>query len=311
MAGQVRLARFRGGDLGEVVRLYNELIAGIPCNWPVSEAEFADEVMGSGRLAHVDLPFDPANLLVARAAGAAAGFVHFHTLDECGLIRFLTYPEGRTDIGTALLEEAVDRLCRAGCTRIEAWRMTNGYPFYTSMHGGCWEQSHVTNLFLANGFETFHREVVFHRSLDFGGERPASPDVRRIEKSAEPFGHDVLHRYAIADGEIEAARTSWHRMSALSRHPSARDHGYVHQVGTAAGHRRRGLGMTLMREMLFDMRRAGLMEATLHTMFDNAPAIGLYTRAAFRYVGTNIILRTAVAHSPDPHHGGRDEDRSL
>lgn len=305
MAGQVRLTRFRDGDLIEVVRLYNELVAGMPCNWPVSEAEFADEVMGSGRLANVDLPFDPASLVVGSVAGAAAGFVHFHALEECGLIRFLTFPEGRTEIGTALLDEAVDRLCGTGCTRIEACRMENGYPFYTSMHGGCWEQSHVTNLFLANGFETFHREVVLHRSLDFGPERPASPDVRRIEKSAEPFGHDVLHRYAIADGEVEAARQSWHRMSALSRHPAARDHGYIPEVATAASHRRQGLGMTLMREMLADMRRAGLREATLHTMFDNVPAIGLYTRAAFRYVGTNIILRKSIAQSPDPHHGGR------
>ena len=305
MAGQVRLARFRGGDLGEVVGLYNDLIGGIPCNWPVSAAEFADEVMGSGRLATPELPFDPAGLLVASVAGAAAGFVHFHRLEECGLIRFLTFPEGRTDIGTVLLDAAVDHLCRAGCTRIEAWRMKNGYPFYTSMHGGCWEQSHVTNLFLANGFETFHREVVFHRSLDFGCDRPASPDMRRIEKSAEPFGHGVLHRYAVADGEVQAARASWHRMSALSRHPAAHDYGYVSEVGTAAGHRRRGHGMTLMRAMLADMRRAGLREAALHTMFDNVPAIGLYTRAAFRYVGTSIILRKPVAHSPEPHHGGR------
>ena len=218
--GQVRVEGFRGGDLPTVIRLYNALVARIPCNWPVSAAEFADEVMGRGRLANPDLSFDPATLLVASVAGTAAGFVHFHALDECGLIRFLTFPEERTEVGSALLNAAVDRLRRAGCTRIEAWQMGTGYPFYTSMHGGCWEQSHVANLFLANGFETFHREVVFHRSLDFGCDCPASPKVHRIEKSAERLGHDVLHRYAIADGEVEAARASWHRMSALSRHPA-------------------------------------------------------------------------------------------
>lgn len=299
--GQIDLDRFRDSDLAPIVRLYNELVAGIPCNWPVSEAEFADEVMGDGRLSRADMPFDPDTLLVAKAAGAAAGFVHFHTLEDCGLVRFLTSSDGRSEVGTALLDAAVDRLHGAGCTRIDAWRMTNGYPFYTSMHGGCWEQSHVTNLFLANGFETFHREVVFHRSLDFGCEGPASADGWRIEKSAEPFGHDILHRYAITDGQVEAARTSWHRMSALSRHPAARDHGYINQVATAASHRRQGLGMTLMREMLIDMRQAGLREATLHTMFDNTPAIGLYTRAAFRYVGTNIILRKAITQGSRQH----------
>ena len=303
--GQVRLHRFRDGDLAAIVRLYNELVAGTPCNWPVIEAEFADEVMGSGRLANADVPFDPATLLVVSVAGTAAGFVHFHTLDECGLIRFLAFPDGRADIGAALLNAAVDRLCRTGCTRVEAWQMGSGYPFYTSMHGGCREQSHVANLFLANGFETFHREVVFHRSLDFGCERPTSLEAPRIRKSAERFGHDVLHRYAIADGQVESARASWHRMSALSRHAAARDHGYIYQVAIATSYRRRGLGMALMREMLIDMRRAGLREATLHTMFDNTPAIGLYTRAAFRYIGTNIVLRKSIAHSPGPHQGGR------
>lgn len=287
----VHLSSFRRGHLQAVVRLYNALVETIPCNWPVTDSEFADEVIGGGPLAHAGLPFDPDTLLVARVEGAAAGFVHFHRLDECGLIRFLTFPAGRSDVGAALLNAAVDRLSGTGCTRIEAWQMKNGYPFYTSMHGGCWEQSHVANLFLANGFETFHREVVFHRSLDFGCGGPASADGWPIEKSAERFGHEVLHRYTIAGGGVEAARVSWHRMSALSRHPAARDHGYINQVATAASHRRQGLGTALMREMLIDMRQAGLREATLHTMFDNTPAIGLYTRAAFRYVGTNIILR--------------------
>ena len=36
-------------------------------------------------------------------------------------------------------------------------------------------------------------------------------------------------------------------------------------------------------------------------MFDNTPAIGLYTRAAFRYIGTNIILRKSIAHIRKPH----------
>ena len=290
----VHLTSFRDGDLAAIVRLYDELIATIPCNWPVSEAEFADEVVGDGMLARADLPFDPATLLVASVKAIPAGFVHFHALDDCGLIRFLTFPEGRVEIGDALLNAAVDRLRAYGCTRVDAWQMRNGYPFYTSMHGGCWEQSHVTNLFLVNGFENYHREVVFHRTLDFGCERLTAGDGRRIEKSAERFGHDVLYRYTIADGDIEAARTSWHRMSALSRHPAARAHGYVYEVATAADYRRQGLGMTLMQEMLFDMHGAGVREATLHTMFDNTPAIRLYTRAAFRYIGTTIVLRKSI-----------------
>ena len=300
---RVPIRSFRDGDLAGIVRLYNALAVRIPCNWPVTDAEFADQVMGKETLANACLPFDPRTLLVASEAGTWIGFVHFRALEDCGLIRFLTFPEGRPEVGNTLLRAAVDRLCGLGCARIEAWRMNKGYPFYTSQHGGCWEQSHVANLFLANGFENYHREVLFHRSLDFGCERPALPDGRRIEKSTECFGHDMLYRYAVADGEVEAGRTSWHRMSALSRHPDARHHGYVYEVATAASHRRQGVGMALMRQMLFDMRRAGVREATLHTMFDNTPAIGLYTRAAFRYIGTNIVLRKAIVHGRQPHQG--------
>ena len=39
------------------------------------------------------------------------------------------------------------------------------------------------------------------------------------------------------------------------------------------------------------MHHAEVTEATLHTMYDNVPAIGLYTRHAFRYLGTSITLR--------------------
>ena len=291
----MEIRTFREKDLAAVVRLYNALVATIPCNWPVTEAEFFDEVMGQGRLADPDSPFDPGSMLIASAAGSPVGFADCSATGEVGLIRFLTFPEGQPEIGDALLRVAIERLRRSGYTGIEAWRMQNGYPFYTSKHGGCWEQSHIANLFLCNGFENHHREVMFRRVLDFGCEQPEPLDGRLIRKSTERFGHDLLYRYAIHDGKVEAARTSWHRMSALSRHPAARDHGYVFEVATAKSYRRQRLGTTLMQQMLFDIHAAGVREVTLHTMFDNVPAIALYTKAAFRCLGTNVILRKAIA----------------
>ncbi len=62
---EVRLGSYRQGHLQAVVRLYNALVETIPCNWPVTDSEFADEVMGDGRLAHAELPFDPDTLLIA------------------------------------------------------------------------------------------------------------------------------------------------------------------------------------------------------------------------------------------------------
>ena len=295
MALEVRT--LRTDDLGAVVRLYNGAVAAIPCNWPLTEAEFSDALLGNGTLSNRGRRLDPDTVYVARAAGTALGFVDFTVLGSGGLIRFLAFPPERREVGEALLAAALRHLRRAGCTWAEAWQMKNGYPFYAAWHGGCWEQSHVTNLFLAHGFENYHREVVLHRDLSFAFDPPALPHGRRLVKAAESFGHDLLYCYTIHAGEEEAARTTWHRMSALCRHPAAARHGYIAEVGTAERYRRQGLGSTLMQQMIRDMHHAGVTEATLHTMFDNVPAIGLYTRHAFRYLGTSITLRKSLGRS--------------
>ena len=310
---------FRERDIASVTNLYNNLVSEIPCNWPVTEAEFRDEVMGTGRLSNPDLPFNPGNLLVAWINGSAVGFVHFAVLQEpviidaanatyetsdvetnsgskkdFGLIRFLTFPERQPDIGDSLLNAAADSLRNSGCVRIEAWQMKNGYPFYTARHGGCWEQSRIANLFLSYGFENYHREVVFHRAIDFGFAPPEKPNGTRIVKTEEDFGHGILHQYKIMDGQVMAAQTSWHRMNALSRHPLSHNYGYIQHVSTAETHRRQGFGSILMQEMIADMHNAGITETALHTMFGNIPAIGLYTKSGFRYIGTNIIFRKSL-----------------
>jgi len=299
----VAIRAYDESDLEAVVGLYNELVAEIPYNWPVTQAEFADEVMGQGVLARADLPFDPADLLIGSVAGRPVGFLHYtaravqESAEEgkrVGLIRFATFPEDRPEIGEALLGVAIERLQQAGCTAVEAWQMSRGYPFYTSQHGGCWEASRMANLFLSHGFENYHREVVLHRALSFGLDPPLALTGKILERATQPLGHDSLHLYAVMDGPTEAARSSWHRMSALSRHPSAGDSGYIYNVRTSESHRRQHLGSYLMGQMIADMHEAGLKEIALHTMFDNIPAIGLYTKSGFRYIGTNVIYRRSV-----------------
>ena len=285
----------RADDLGALVRLYNDAVAAIPCNWPLTEAEFADALFGNGTLSSPGRRLDPETVYVAGAAGTPLGFVDFTLSGGNGLIRFLAFPPQRSEVGSALLTAALRHLCRAGCTHVEAWRMKHGYPFYTAWHGGCWEQSHLANRFLAHGFENYHREVVMHRDLSFALDTPAVPRGTRLEKTAESFGHDLLYCYAIHVGEEAATHATWHRMSALCRHPAAARHGYIAELGTAERYRRQGLGSTLMQQMIHDMHHAGMTEATLHTMYDNVPAIGLYTRHAFRYLGTSITLRKPLA----------------
>ena len=156
----------RTDDLGAVVRLYNDAVAAIPCNWPLTKAEFADALLGNGTLSSPGRRLDPDTVYVAGAAGTPLGFVDFTLTGGNELIRFLAFPPQRPEVGAALLTAALRHLCRAGCTHVEAWRMKHGYPFYAAWHGGCWEQSHVTNLLLAHGFENLRQR---------SGDRPVHP----------------------------------------------------------------------------------------------------------------------------------------
>ena len=61
----------RADDLGAVVRLYNRAVAAIPCNWPLTEAEFAEALLGNGTLSGPGRRLDPQTVYVAGTAGDA------------------------------------------------------------------------------------------------------------------------------------------------------------------------------------------------------------------------------------------------
>ena len=60
---KIDIAEFRDSDLADVVKLYNGLAATIPFNWPVTEEEFRDEVIGGGSLFNPAVPFHPEELV--------------------------------------------------------------------------------------------------------------------------------------------------------------------------------------------------------------------------------------------------------
>ena len=55
----------RADDLGAVVRLYNDAVAAIPCNWPLTVAEFSDALLGNGTLSSPGRKLDPDTVYVA------------------------------------------------------------------------------------------------------------------------------------------------------------------------------------------------------------------------------------------------------
>lgn len=94
-APPIEIRIFQKKYLASVVRLYNKLVGAILCNWPETEDEFSDVVLGNGKLSNPDLPFFPDNFLIAEIAGTEVGFLHFAVLEkDLGLIHCLTLPNG-------------------------------------------------------------------------------------------------------------------------------------------------------------------------------------------------------------------------
>ena len=296
---------FRDSNLPDVVRMYNGLAETIPFNWPVTTAEFRDEVIGGGALLNPAVPFHSEELFLARVDGEARGFVHFGTVEETGeqkterigFIRFLVFPRPSPDVGQKLLKRALASLKERDIREVQAWRMYEGYPFYISRHGGCWEDSYLADFFLRNRFEVCRREIVFVRPVDFVVDIKA-PDIPfDCERKPERNGSGVVScLYSIRAGSEDIASCEWHRMNVVSRHPDAMNYGYIYSIGTSGSHRRLGLGQYMIGLMMEDMAVNGIREVALHTLSDNLPAIGLYTKMGFRQSGNCIVFRTPSAN---------------
>jgi ribosomal protein S18 acetylase RimI-like enzyme len=62
--------------------------------------------------------------------------------------------------------------------------------------------------------------------------------------------------------------------------------GWIQNVGVVPGHRRRGVGLGLLRHCLIGCAHAGLTRVHLEVTADNLPAVSLYRRVGFSVVQT-------------------------
>lgn len=87
---------------------------------------------------------------------------------------------------------------------------------------------------------------------------------------------DVLAVYVVAHGGRVVGTTSSRYLPA--RFPAT---GYVHWVGVASEHSRRGLGLALMARVLRDFHERGYQAAVLETDDFRIPAIRTYLKCGF------------------------------
>ena len=140
-------------------------------------------------------------------------------------------------------------------------------------HGWVLESHDADTLFQLASLAQVRRALRGSRGLDTGAERPTRP-TNEVEL-VEPTAHTVTAR--IGD---------------VARGVAAYDRDWVgfRSVEVAPGHRRRGLGLTVMAALLEWGAEQGAITAYLQVLGDNGPALALYeqlgfvTHHAYRYL---------------------------
>mgnify|MGYP003579609688 CR=1 FL=1 len=97
----------------------------------------------------------------------------------------------------------------------------------------------------------------------------------------EPIHPDRMRAYLRAPGHLlvlalEGKLVVGQVAAVVHRHPDKPVELYIHEVGTATAHRRRGIARQMMTEMFAWGRELGCEDAWLGTELDNVEANGLY-----------------------------------
>jgi GNAT superfamily N-acetyltransferase len=272
---------------GELARVYNATIEGVPHCYPVDE-QILETTLAAG---HEQLRDE--TILVAEDRGEAVGFVHLAVEvpkepgdPERGVIRFLAYEPGRRDAGQALLDAGEAYLRDHGAAEALAFSSGFRYPFYCLRHANLSVYiGHVHALLAFNGYEIVDGEIF----MDWREFEPNSPDAADdfIEYTLEyPEGGGILpgvSLHAFRDGEKlgECANIS---CAHETRAESAQDWVFTTWLGVEEPHQGHGLGKRLLLRALAEARRIGYRHAAISTDLVNHRAFLFYANCGYRVV---------------------------
>jgi ribosomal protein S18 acetylase RimI-like enzyme len=107
---------------------------------------------------------------------------------------------------------------------------------------------------------------------------------------AREFLADRRHHLAVAvdDGQVVGFASAVHYLHPDKPHPEL----WINEVGVAATHRRRGLGMRMLRALFAVARGLGCAEAWVLTDRANTAAMRLYAAAGSRKAPTDHVMFT-------------------
>jgi GNAT superfamily N-acetyltransferase len=271
--------------------------------------------------------FDPAGLLVAREGGAVAGWVHAcvapatESWQEAGKlaarIRMLIYPRDRLRVGAALMGAATEWLKAGGAREIEALHPGSGYPFYRGLWLGAEPMGpatmpHVQLALSSHGYQLDFESVLMTAAMaDLPPSAPPPPGLEVAEAPAEMahegmreswIGFSPMEAAALIGGE-EVGRVGWVLLPHVSEKLGAPCLS-IWSLGVNLRHRRRGIGLFLVREAMRRGYALGARHCSVGTQLWNAPAHATYAAAGYRphclLVGRKLTLAAGSAPTPPP-----------
>ena len=256
--------------------------------------------------------------LVAVDGGKAAGWIQTGYVSDIpplaagsvhGLIRCLMIADGRTDIGAALLDRAIEALSRRP---VDGWRAFDhhcGYTFATGIGQAPHRMVEVTDLLARVGFSQDGVNFVYAaKALE---QRPEDKDLSTIEVDirprtwAEPRANvqwDLFdfHEHGTNVGSAVVAPVK--RLTQDENEQTL----FVKGIEVAEAHHRRGIGHLIMTTLWDHYHPQGIDRLLLNTGDDNLRAQGFYEAIGFELTDrTSPYAANAVTSSSPWQRRGR------
>ena len=289
----LQIKTLRDASLADVIALYNGGIEHNQFSGWLDQATWETVIAGK--------PFyTPDDVLIAYADGRALGYIHLcnapnadHSAADpaTGSIEALFFEPSRPDVGTALIDAAVQRHRASGATKILGWSSFSGYPIYRGIFGGLEPMAmendrHIVDAFLAAGFAYCQHSVLMtvNYTQPFVEPQPAADvtftfgpwSVEQAWEVATWRGLEPYRNYASV-GEEKVGSCLYALMPAISAKYDA-PVGCIGGLRTHPDWRRKGIAALLVAKALNNMLELGARRVMLGTQADNWAAHATYRR---------------------------------
>ncbi len=268
---------------------YNRLTTDVPHSYPVTEAEFGEELSSAPPGGHPDIFFISQHTFVATSDDTVLGFVQAR-VDELrrhkcnlGIIRFLGYLPGERRTGQALLEKAEAHLKMQAATRIVAVPQKYRYRFYHFGHAYLSNAlAQVQALLAFNGYERTAGEVFLAwKNYDVTPTPLAQPLEITVEwEEGRGKLPNCTVRGCRAGEEVGVCESLCG--GEFSSHSDAQDWCHTMWLGIEDEFQGQGIGRYLLQRALQEMRKVGYRHALISTAWDNHRAFLFYSNFGYR-----------------------------